>query len=269
MTDRIAIMQKALNLRALAESTSSQNEMMAALAAAEKLMAAYRITEAELAMSEAMGEITVDVIDEFQSGFDNGRLRHKAQACIWNVAAYTETKAVLHGSKIKWMGDRPDVEMAKYLMILIRDGLDRAYDTWKKTQAAVGRNAKGAFQVAMARAINDKLNTMKRQRDMDRKRAVEEATAALSPPKAEELRYAVANGKIQELGNTALILVSAAETKRVAVEDSYRKLYGGVKLGRASGFSYRSGTASEAGRAAGNRFNLSKPLGGNSRAALT
>lgn len=269
MTDRIAIMQKAINLRALAESTGSQNEMMAALAAAEKLMAAYRITEAELAMSEAMGEITVDIVDEFQSGFDNGRLRHKAQVCIWNVAAYTETKAVLHGSTIKWVGDRPDVEMAKYLMTLIRDGLDRAYDAWKKTQAAVGSNAKGAFQVAMAKAINAKLETMKRQRDMERKAAVEAATAALSPPEADELRYAVANGKLQELGSTALILVSAAETKRVAVDDRYRKLYGGVRLGRASGFSYRSGSASDAGRAAGNRFNLGRPLGGGSRAALT
>jgi hypothetical protein len=269
MTDRTKIMQKALNLRALAESTGSQNEMMAALAAAEKLMSAYRITEAELAMSEAMGEITVEVVDEWQSGFDNGRLRHKSQACIWNVAAYTETKAVLRGSEIRWMGDKPDVELAKYLMVLIRDGLDRAYDGWKKGQAAVGRNAKGAFQVAMAKAINAKLDTMKRQRDMDRKRAVDEATAALSAPKAEELRYAVANGKLQELGNTALILVSAAETKRVAVEDTYRKLYGGVRLGRASGFSYRSGTASDAGRAAGNRFNLSRPLGGNNRAQLS
>jgi hypothetical protein len=269
MTDRTAIMQKALNLRALAESTSSENEMMAALAAAEKLMAAYRITEAELAMSEAMGEITVDVIDEYQSGFDNGRLRLVAQACIWTVAEYTECKAVLHGSTIRWMGDKPDVELAKYLMLLIRDGLDRSYEAWRKTQAAVGRNAKGAFQVAMARAINDRLSTMKRQRDMDRKRAVAAATAALSPPKAEELRYAVANGKLQELGSTALILVSAAETKRVAVDASYRKLYDGVRLGRASGFSYRSGTASDAGRNAGNRFNLGRPLGGNSRAQLT
>ena len=63
MTNRIDIMQRIPNLRELADSTTSQGEAMTAMKVAEKMMQSYRIEEAELALAEGLGQISVDITD--------------------------------------------------------------------------------------------------------------------------------------------------------------------------------------------------------------
>jgi hypothetical protein len=280
MTDRNSILQRVLNLRELGSRTNSEAEAMNAMKAADKLMHAYRIEEAELAMAEATGEIKVEIVSEYQGGIQNGRNRHKVQACLWSIESYCEVEAVLKGASyyngtgvyepvVHWIGDKPDVELAVYLVKLVRDALDREYDRWKRTQQGVGRGAKGAFQTAMAHRINQRLRDMRDERNTARTQAVKDAQRLLDVDAAERLGVAVANGIIKELTSTALVVASAAEVKRQEVQAAYNRAYGKTRLGTASGFSYgRNGTAHAAGRAAGNRVGLGRPVTGKAQSRL-
>lgn len=279
MTDRTNIIERIVNLRQLGESTSSEAEAFNAMRAAEKLMRSYRIEEAELALAEATGEIKVEIVEEYQYGIMVGsRVRHKVQACIWNIENFCEVEVVLKTRRrfgqseqyLHWIGDKPDVEMAQHLLVVIREAMDREYEGWKKTQQGVGRGAKGAFQTAMASRINRRLQEMGRERNEEREQAVKDAQKLLSVDEAERLGVAVSNGDIKQLTSTALIVASAAEVKKKAVASAFQERYGRSRLGTASGFSVRGGhTAYEAGAAAAGRVNLGRPVGGASAPRLT
>lgn len=275
MTDRTSIMQRVLNLRELADSSSSEAEAMNAMAIASKMMASYRIEEAELALAEGLGQISVEIVNEtkFGIGLKNGRVRHKVQSVIWSLEQYCEIEIVLKtycgDQGIHAIGDRPDVELFWYLLNLCRDALDREYDRWKRTQQAVGRGAKSSFQLAMARRINSRLRDMTFERTKDRQQAEQEAAKALNMP-AEDIRMAVSNGDIKMLQSSmALVVASAAEQKQKAVSAAYASAYKNVKLGTASGFGYaRNSSAAGAGAAAGGRVNFGRPVGGSSRGLI-
>lgn len=278
MTDRNSIIERIVNLRELGEKTSSEAEAFNAMRIAEKLMHSYRIEEAELAMAEATGEIKVEIIEAEQWGVMVGsRVRHKVQACVWDIESFCEVEVVLKtrrgygGSEqyLHWIGDKPDVEMAQHLLVVIREAMDREYEGWKRTQQGVGRGAKGAFQTSMASRINARLREMRLARDTERKAAVEEAQKLLSVDDAERLGIAVSNGDIKQLTSTALVVASAAEVKKKAVAEAFNARYGKARLGTASGFSYRGGsTAGQAGAAAASRVNLGRPLGGSAPARI-
>jgi hypothetical protein len=273
MTDRTAIMQRIINLRELADSSSSEAEAMNAMKIAAKMMDGYRIQEAELALAEGLGQITVDIVDEkkFDIGLNVGRIRHKVQSVIWALETYCEIEVVLksswsQGNGIHAIGDRPDVELFWYLLELCRDALDREYNRWKRTQQAVGRGAKASFQLAMAARINQRLREMTYERKKEREEAEAEAVKALNLP-ADQVRMAVSNGDIKMLSSSmALVVASAAEQKQKAVSAAYASAYKNTKLGTASGFGCaRNSSAAGAGRAAGGRVNFGRPVGGGSR----
>lgn len=273
MTERNDIMQRILNLRSLAESTTSETEAMNAMKVAGKLMHSYRIEEAELALAEGLGEIKVEIVDQmrFDIGLKVGRNRHKVQSVLWALEKYCEVEIVLkprYGQDgIHIIGDKPDVELFWYLLDLCRNSLDASYDAWKHHQQAVGRGAKASFQLAMADRLSKRLRDMTYERAKERSEAQKAAAAALNKP-LDDIRMAVNNGDLRALsGNTALVVVSAAQAKQRAVHDAYATAYKNVRLGTASGFSYRGGTsAAAAGRAAGDRVNFGRPVGGNTTA---
>jgi len=267
MTYRIDILQRILNLRTLGDRTTSQNEAIAAMAAADKMMRAYRIDEAELALAEGLDQIKVEVVDRWseRDATKNGRLRHKSVACIWALRDYCEVKVVLYNrtGEYRVIGDRPDADLFEYLYGVVRSAMDREYASWKKTQQGVASGTKAAFQIAMAHAINTRLSEMVRERRQERRDA-EAAEAKLLNKSAEDVRSLVASGNLRELTSTAMIVVAAVEQKRVAVEAAYQNAYKGVRMGRASGFATRSGSgnARQAGAAAGRRVNFGRPLSG-------
>ena len=275
MTDRIDILTRIANLRELADKSTSQAEAMNAVKIAGKLMASYRVTEAELALEEGLGNIKVDVVTDLKwsVGLTVGeRTRHKVQSVLWDIQSYCEVRVVLknnylNGSGLHVTGDKPDVELFWYLFEMIRDALDDSYTSWKHTQQGVGRGAKATFQIAMADAIGRRLNTMRHERAMERKTAEAEAAKALNKP-VEDVRMAVNNGDLRMLNsNVSLIVASAAEAKRKAVNAAYTAAHKGSRLSTASGFGYRNtgNNAGAAGRSAGNSLNLGRPIGGASK----
>lgn len=280
MTTRNDILQRLLNLRALAESSSSENEAMNAMKVADSLMRSYDISEAELALAEGMGAIKVEIVDEtkFGIGLNVGRVRHKVQSVIWSLESYCEVEVVLKTRYVSWrgnengihiIGDRPDVELFWYLLDVIRDAMDREYASWVRKQQGVGRGAKAAFQLAMGRRISQRLAEMKAERAAERKTAESEAAKLLNVD-VSEVRYAVNNGNIEMLRSSmALVVASVAEQKRQAVSEAYAKAYKNVRLGTASGFGYsRNQSAAGAGAAAGNRVGLGRPVGKSTTARL-
>lgn len=265
MTDRIDILQRILNLRALGERTTSEAEALNAISLADKLMQSYRVEEAELALAEGSGQIKVEIENKtrWDLGLKVGRNRHKAQACLWDLERYCEIEIVLKGDRgVHAIGDKPDVELFWHLLEVVRGGMDRAYNSWKRGQQGIGRGAKAAFQTSMAHAINTRLRAMTDERRQERADA-EAAAAKLLNVDAADVRHAVANGDIKMLSSSrSLVIASLAEQKHKAVKEAYNEAYKGVKLGTASGFSYRGGhTAAAAGRAAGARLNLGRPIG--------
>jgi len=283
MTDRTAIMQRVLNLRELADSSSSEAEALNAMKIAAKMMAAYRIEEAELALEEGLGNIRVEIVDEirYDVGLNVGRVRHKVQNVIWALEQYCEVECVLKSSYtaggwdgnkkhgIHIIGDKPDVELFWFLLELCRDAMDREYARWLRTQQGVGRGAKASFQLAMGSRLRQRLEEMTRKRDTDRREA-EAAEAVLLNKPVEDVRMAVSNGDIKMLSsNMALVVVAAAEQKRKAVTEAYAAAYKGVKLGTASGFGYASNrSAASAGASAANRVSFGRPVGGSASKRL-
>lgn len=286
MTDRTDILQRIINLRELADNNTSEAEAMNAMKLADKMMQSYRIEEAELALAEASGEITVDVVSRRggKGQLNVGRNRHKVQSCLWDIERYCEVKVVLN-TRYRWrgantkthaeqqyhvIGDRPDVELFEYLVSMVRDALDRSYDTWRRTQQSVGRGAKASFQLAMAERIGDRLRKMRHDRDREREETLAEEARLLNRP-VDDLRAAMANGNLADLSpSVSLVVVSAAEQKREAVQSAFQTEYADTRLGTASGFGYASnGSAASAGRSAGNNVNFSRPVGGTAAGRLS
>lgn len=271
MTDREKIIAKTLKLRALVSGASTEGEAMAAMEKAHALMEAYRIEEAELAMAEASGTITVEVVDEYQSGImvgKGGRVRHKAQVCLHSIMTFTDTKCVLKSNNtIHWMGEKADVQMAMWLFDHIKDSMDRSFNNWKRGQQSYGRSAKGAFQMAFATAVNSKLGDLTYERRAEQAKAEAEAAKLLNAdPNVAPVVTAEAMAELPP--SMALVMVSALQDKREQVKGLYNSHYAKARMRSGSNFGYRSnGSASSAGRAAGSRLGLGRPVG-SSRANL-
>lgn len=251
-TPREKIMQRIAALRVRADdAASSEAEIMTSLDRASKLMDAYEITEADLAMAEATGVVTLEVVTKPTSDLASGRNRHKVQLCMVAIAAYTNTRCVTNGSgQGEYTGDKPDVEMAIYLTEMIKAALDRSYGNYRANVGAVGRGAKVAFQGAMAMRVSERLAQMARERK-DRHAQQAEKDRAIGADKSR-----------------ALVIVAATEAKREAVEIEFRTRYPSLRKTRLSAGG-RNGTAASAGRKAGDRVGLGRPVGGSSHARLS
>jgi len=256
-TNRDKILERIANLRARAEDDgSSESEAMFALKRANDMMEAYEVSEVELALAEEEGRITIEVVQRrVSSRIRNGNQRHKVQLALYGIEQFTATKVVIHNGwsddELTWVGDKPDVEMAIYLVEMISHALDQEYERWKRTQLGVGRGAKASFQTAMAYRISSRLQDMAREKQTERRRAAEEARALPDASKS-----------------TALVLVDAMEAKEEEVLTTFKAAF--PKLGKARiGGSMNNGNAYNAGRQAGDRVNFGRPVGGSaSRAAL-
>lgn len=268
--NRDDILSKIANLRARTEDAgASEAEAEAAMKMAEKLMTAYAVDEAELALAESEGRIEWEIVTERSDvNLSVGRNRHKAQMALPGIEALCEVEAVIHcrwnqPDTVSFTGDKPDVAMADYLLGVCKTALDREYARWKRTQRAVGRGAKGSFQTAMAARLSHRMTSMARERDGERKAKAAESAKALGVDEtvnaAEMLRAA---GK---RAGTALVVLDAAERKREEVETAFRAEF--PSLRSAAGFSGgRNGNAASAGRAAAERVGLGRPVGGSSAA---
>lgn len=258
---RDKMLQRVLNLRARAsDDASSEAEMNTALTMCQKLMDAYNIEEAELALAEAEGRIELEIVRKVAdtSVLKGRKQKHKVLNVLSSIATFTETKVVInsYSGDITFTGHRPDTELANYLVAVIKEALDREFDRYKRSVAGrIGYGAKNSFQVAMASRVSQRLNDMANERDADR---------AAEKEKAQKLQ--IENGSTAS--STALVISEIAEQKAKEVNAEFRKAYPRLGTVRTS---YRStnGTAHGAGRAAGDRVNLGRGISGAaSRKAL-
>jgi len=258
MTDqnkRDKMLQRVMNLRARAsDDASSEAEMNMAFTMAAKLMDAYNIEEAELALAESEGRIVLEVINKVaDTSALKGKQRHKVVMTLSGIASMTETKVVYssYNGDITFTGHRPDVELANYLLAVVRESLDREYDKYRKNNVSVGYGAKASFQTAMANRVSSRLYEMTREREKSRQEEKE---------KAQKLQIENAS----TASSTALVISEIAEQKRKEVNEAYAKAH--PRLRTAPGFSYgRNTSAHSAGRNAGNRVNLGRAISGSSR----
>jgi hypothetical protein len=271
MTDnRTNILQKILNLRAKAEGGASEAEAMACLEKADKLMHSYRIEEAELALAESAGQIKVEIVTRRymnlttgDGGYRRRGNRHSAELCAGPIAQFTGTKVVFYdsGRSAEFLGDKVDVELAIFLLDLVKNSMDRAYTDWRAGQGATGYGAKKSFQFGMARRLNERLRDMTEERRAERKEAqkMEAKRLAVDPSVLETM---VAEGNMPELTNTAMVLIVADAAKERQIAEEYTKQY--PKLGKLGGL--RGGSnygAGMAGRKAADRVHLGRVIGSN------
>lgn len=254
-TQRDKMLQRVMNLRARAEDdASSEAEMNMAFTMAAKLMDAYNIEEAELALAETEGRIVLEVINKVaDTSALIGKNRHKIVTCLSSIAKMTETRVVYNSytGDITFTGHRPDVELANYLVAVVREALEREYDAYRKSNKSVGYGAKASFQTAMANRISSRLYQMSQDREQDREEKKKNAQ-----------RLQIENENTSS--STALVISEIAEQKRKEVNEAYAKAH--PRLRTAPGFSYgRNTSAHSAGRNAGDRVNLGRAISGSNQ----
>jgi hypothetical protein len=258
--ERDKILQRILNLRVKAEdSGASESEMNAAFTMAMKLMNSYNVAEAELALAEAQGRIVLEVINkEADTTVLKGKSHlHKVLFVLTGIEQFTETKAVYsrYSGVVTFTGHRPDVELANFLLAVIKEALDREYDNYRRSNPALGYGAKTSFQNAMSYRVNSRLKTMAMDREIDRREAVKHAKAKMIENSATS-------------SSTAMIVLDIAEQKAKEVKDAFAKAY--PRLRRVQSFSRSSNNnAFSAGKAAGDRVNLGKVINQGSVKSLT
>lgn len=256
---RDKILQRVLNLRARAEdSGSSEAEMNTALTMAAKLMDAYNVEEAELALAESDGRIQLEVVKKSAdvSALKGKKQTHKVTNALNAIAAFTETRVVYNSGtgKITFIGHRPDTELANFLTSVIREALDREYDNYRRNMSAVGYGAKTSFQNAMVTRVSNRLYNMAEERKAEREENRKEAE-----------RLKIENSATAS--STALVVSEIAEQKVKEVNTEFKKAFPSVRTVRSMSRSSNY-TAHGAGTAAGNRVNLGKAVSSSSRKAI-
>jgi len=256
---RDKILQRVLNLRARAEdSGSSEAEMNTALTMAAKLMDAYNVEEAELALAESEGRIELEIVKKNAdaSALKGKKHKHSVLSTLTAIAKFTETRVVFssYTGEITYTGHRPDTELANFLTSVIREALDREYDNYRRNTPAVGYGAKASFTSAMAARISSRLYKMAEERAAEREENKKEAE-----------RLKIENGATAS--STALVVSEIAEQKAKEVDAEFRKAYPNLRTVRTMTTS-RNYTAHGAGSAAGNKVNLGKAISQSSRKAI-
>lgn len=226
---REVLLDKVRALRAKAgDAASSKAEVLASLAMLAKLVAKYDIDETELATKTKH-----DILSgEYQTG--QKRLHTALLCCGRSIEYFTETKMWKVGStgQIKFAGLPSDVEMALYLVELVQCGADRAYvDFYRKFKDTHrhadlrGAGVRTGFMMGFGTTVAARLRALK-----------------------DEYRKRPATG-------TSLVLVKT-DLIRGYLNDE------GISIHPKSYSRNGSSLSKAAGVKAGQKLNLSRPLGG-------
>jgi len=235
-TDRDAIAHRIRSLLAkTVENGATEAEALAAATKARAIMDAHRLTQSDIEVQEEPidQELVDRPVDQKSAAVD---------ACLHGIDAYCGVETWFRSGRSNdvWkrrlviFGLRSDVQMAKYLyqMIASTIRLETAkfardnQNVWR--DAATTRKLNQSFQVGMARRVGQRL--------------VELAASANATAKTSD--------------GTALVVV-----KNAVVQQAYANL--NLNFGRApAGLRAFDHGAYHAGRAAGDRVNLSRPVSG-------
>lgn len=229
-SNKESILRKIAALRAKTEEAgATESEALLAAEKAAELMAAYEIAESEL---EAAGDRDKPQYGRKFTDCANGSRFHAAFSCGKAIAEFTQTRAIgsRHESKfdgpvIAFVGDRPDVEFAVFLLDTIRRAMDSEYERFYRS--GVGRGAKKSFQLGMAFRISERLRALVADRQ-----------------------------KARTSDCRALVVTKSAEVNKV-----FKHLYPHTRKVSSRGGS--NAGAYGAGKRAGDRVGFGRPIGGN------
>lgn len=229
------------------ENGCTEAEALAAAEMARRIMDQHRLSQSDL-------EVQEEPIDEELVDRPTDRKICAADLCLYGLDAYCgvetwyrETQGRDKNGYHKWVrklvifGLKSDVQMATYLYRMIASAIrvesDRHiqdnpvyHDDWLSPAQKAHRTikVKQSFQVGMGRRLGQRLNEMAK----------------------------AANATAKTSSGTSLVVVKSA-----MVKEAYEAL--GLKFGRASkGPSAYDDNAYLAGKAAGDRVNLGRPVGG-------
>jgi hypothetical protein len=232
--ERIKIKIKALAAKTV-EAGATEEEALAAMNVVGRLLTQYNLTMNELDVRDA----TYRTIH-----MEIGRQRrHPIDHTIPALAAFTGTKTWFHkrwGTKAHstyaFFGQDQDLAMVEYLYKLIMSAMESELAAFKRTESylAIGwaggkASAAISFQRGMGSRLASRLMDMKRANDAELKARAVTGTALI-----------VLKGKLTE----------EAFTRDVGLK--LRTVSTGYKVGNYGAF--------DAGRAAGDRVNLSRPI---------
>ena len=232
--DRVKARIRALTERTVARGCT-EAEAMAAAAMVGRLLERYALTMQEVDVRE---EPCVQV--EVPLG---GVRRRPIDLCVPAIARFCECKVWLarseQSARYVFFGFVTDTKLAAYLFSVIDRAIRSEVMTFR--QDAVGlagvalRRASTSFQHGMAARIAERLETMHAER---------EASVAAN-----------------RTAGTALMVI-----RHQVVEDAFRTAK--IRLQSLPGLTLRRNGAYRAGRLAGDRVNLRRPVGESAKAAL-
>jgi hypothetical protein len=228
--NREAAIARVVALRAKTTANGcTEAEAMAAAAKAGELMDRYSLSMSDLDIRE----------EKCRQGQATAK-QHDVQMCGSAIARFCGCKVWRNSSKgMEFFGLPHDVEVALYLVDLVKNTMDLEFKLWTKTpsypkgQGVHGRTLRRSFNVAFAHRVVIRLKEMT---------AAREAAARTAT-------------------GTALVVV-----RNAVVNEQFAKL--GIRLQRGRSTRYRSHAgAMSAGAAAGDRCNITSGVNGSSTRA--
>ncbi len=245
--DRVKLKIKALTAKTVSNGCTEQ-EALAAMQGVGRLLSQYNLTMNEIDVRDnTYKTIYVDI---------GRKRRHPINGCVMALAAMTNAKtwfsryghkgvAGYHGDKnnsaFAFFGVSHDMELIEYLFNVIKNAIDTETTNFKTSEMYVnkytGEHRKSmsvCFQKGMASRISSRLYDIKKQNDS-------------------EMEAARAN-----TGRALMVL------KGQLIKDAFEKE--GIKLTKSYSFStIRSYDSYAKGQIAGEKVNLSRPLGNNKK----
>ncbi len=214
------------------ENGATEAEAMAAAEKASELMGEYNLSMRDV--QDVKDESWGKRARPFGKGSSRRRHYHEVSNSMGAIAAFCDCKVWVSGGELVFFGTQTDTEIAHYMFDMLRETMDREYRRFEKSEAGRrekqygthGKTMRAAFMLGFVVRVNARLRQMKAER---------EAT----------MRAASVTG-------TALVVVKGQELAR-----RFNAL--GVNPRTVAGNSGGRGnsTAMNAGKAAGDRANLS------------
>lgn len=231
-----------LKIKALTEKTvdngCTEEEAVSAMHAVGRLLAQYNLSMDELDVRQSTYKtIFIDI---------NRQRRHPIDHCTLALAKLISAKTWFHkdrysNGKYAFFGDAVDLELVEYLFRVIHSAIETESQRFKNSveyrECPVSRKtAYVSFQKAMASRVSQRLNEIKRENDIAMKAKVT---------------------------GTALVVLKDQLIKEEFAAWSDKNNYRLTNVYRVQTPIY--GKAYEKGLAAGDRVNLSRPLGGGKK----
>lgn len=247
--DRIKLKIKALANKTV-ENGCSEEEAMSAMQGVGRLLLQYNLTMSELDVRQTPCR-TVEIKTEGS--------RHRIVNCIMSIGVFTDTKPWFQNfgrnhTTYSFFGQEHDLDMAQYLFKVCKAAIDGETRRYKGTKDyrdnGGGRSATVSFQHGLTDKLCQRLREMKREENA-------ELQAREAEQRAEQAKAGTAGST-----STALVVL-----KKQLVEQEF-KVHGPRLRNVRSTRAVRSRSAYGAGSAAGDRVNLSRPLGGSKTGGL-